>query len=325
MKHGKSTNALMKHIRQDHHISINGSKEKKQLLNMGYYHGYKAVKFVKERNQELNLTKFSEVSAIYEYDTNLKTLLYPCLIKIETAIKNRTINYLVDKKDCGIEDIYKNILIDYKLQKKESKHKKYLKKKLQFRKKMDENISYHYGRNTTPISYYLHNSKPIPVWAYFEIITLGELSNFIDCMSLDSRKDLSTTIGINNDSLDQNGRMMVNTLTTLTGLRNATMHNSMIFDCRFNNSDTSKQVKQFYEHETKIKNIDFNYLIDFFIVVIFLLKNIDTPKRDLKKIVRDFKKNQKDLYDSLNFKEYSKITGTETAKKINNLLVYIES
>lgn len=44
---GKTTVALMRHIRKNHKIHINGSKDKKDLLNMGYYHGYKRYRFIK--------------------------------------------------------------------------------------------------------------------------------------------------------------------------------------------------------------------------------------------------------------------------------------
>ena len=42
---GKSTDALMRHIRDDHGIMINGSGDKKKLIEMGYYHGYKAYRY----------------------------------------------------------------------------------------------------------------------------------------------------------------------------------------------------------------------------------------------------------------------------------------
>jgi len=37
----RTTNALMKYLREKHNISIEGTKDKKNLRNIGYYHGYK--------------------------------------------------------------------------------------------------------------------------------------------------------------------------------------------------------------------------------------------------------------------------------------------
>ena len=44
-KRGKSFDSLMRHIRNSHNIEIKGSEDKKRLVNIGYYHGYKGYKF----------------------------------------------------------------------------------------------------------------------------------------------------------------------------------------------------------------------------------------------------------------------------------------
>ena len=40
----KTTDALMRHLR-DSGITINGGKQKRQLINTGYFHGYKGYRF----------------------------------------------------------------------------------------------------------------------------------------------------------------------------------------------------------------------------------------------------------------------------------------
>lgn len=42
----KTTNGLMKYLRERKHILIKGSNQKKQLLNMGYYHAYKGYRYI---------------------------------------------------------------------------------------------------------------------------------------------------------------------------------------------------------------------------------------------------------------------------------------
>ena len=39
----KTTNSLMKYLRDNHNIKIFGSKDKQNLINYGYYHGYKGL------------------------------------------------------------------------------------------------------------------------------------------------------------------------------------------------------------------------------------------------------------------------------------------
>ena len=41
MNHIKSINGLMKYLRQEHQLQIGGTKDKRRLKNVGYYHGYK--------------------------------------------------------------------------------------------------------------------------------------------------------------------------------------------------------------------------------------------------------------------------------------------
>ena len=40
----KSTDGLMRHLR-DNGIAISGSSQKQQLINTGYFHGYKGYRF----------------------------------------------------------------------------------------------------------------------------------------------------------------------------------------------------------------------------------------------------------------------------------------
>lgn len=41
----KSTDALMRHLRNNG-IAISGSSQKRQLINTGYFHGYKGYRFL---------------------------------------------------------------------------------------------------------------------------------------------------------------------------------------------------------------------------------------------------------------------------------------
>ena len=41
----KTTDGLMRHLRENG-VQINGSKQKRQLINTGYYHGYKGYRFL---------------------------------------------------------------------------------------------------------------------------------------------------------------------------------------------------------------------------------------------------------------------------------------
>ena len=71
----KSPDALMRHLR-DNGISISGSSQKQQLINTGYFHGYKGYRFFVSSSNRLPFTSYNEINATIQYDINLKSLLY---------------------------------------------------------------------------------------------------------------------------------------------------------------------------------------------------------------------------------------------------------
>ena len=83
----KTTDGLMRHLR-DNGIAISGSAQKRQLINTGYYHGYKGYRFFKSAGNRLPFTSYQELYATIEYDAALKSLFYGKMIFIETAVKN---------------------------------------------------------------------------------------------------------------------------------------------------------------------------------------------------------------------------------------------
>ena len=83
----KSTDALMRHLRGNG-IAISGSLQKQQLINTGYFHGYKGYRFFVQSNHRLPFVSYNEINATIQYDTKLKSLLYDKVMFIETALKN---------------------------------------------------------------------------------------------------------------------------------------------------------------------------------------------------------------------------------------------
>lgn len=73
----KTINSLMKYLREKHNISIDGTKDKKNLRNIGYYHGYKGYRYINNPQNMIDLTNFDQIVSIVEFDSKLKSLLYP--------------------------------------------------------------------------------------------------------------------------------------------------------------------------------------------------------------------------------------------------------
>lgn len=154
---GKTTNGLMRHLRDKHRIEISGSKQKKDLLNIGYYHGYKGYRFIGQANHQIPYTNFDEVVGVYDFDTNLKTILYPRIMFIETAIKNYTLNTLIGIGPVDFDFVFSHLLNDYKKENTgNSKYRDKMKKRLDLRNKINQQISYNYSEQKAVISHFFH-------------------------------------------------------------------------------------------------------------------------------------------------------------------------
>lgn len=94
-KHPKTTDSLMRYLRDQKGIAINGSFQKRKLMNIGYYHGYKGYRYINKATNVIPYTSFDELTAVYEFDSQLKALFYPFVMQIETALKNYVLETVV--------------------------------------------------------------------------------------------------------------------------------------------------------------------------------------------------------------------------------------
>lgn len=324
MVKGKTINGLMRHLRDQHGITINGSKNKKELLNMGYYHGYKGYRFIGKSENKIPYTNFDEVVAVYEFDTNLKTIFYPRIMFIETALKNYTLNTLIGLGPVDFDFVFSHLLNDYK--KENTGNKKYrekMKKRLELRNKIYETISYNYSEQKAVIQHFFHTNQPIPLWAIFEVINLGVFGFFIQCLNKDTRIAIAEDLQVHTTSHNQNGRIVEDIIFLIKELRNAVAHNSVVFDCRFKNSKPPARLKEYLQSETRIANITFESIADYFIIVIFLLKKLGMSKTELRKIIRNFQNESETLRSKIPIPIHTSIMGSDFRNKMNRLSNYI--
>ena len=110
----KKTDALMRHLR-DSGIAIYGPKQKRQLINTGYFHGYKGYRFHNNPANTYAFNSFDEVQAIYDFDMAIKTMFYPEIMFLETAFKNYVLEVILeDAESKRFANIYAKLLTDYK-------------------------------------------------------------------------------------------------------------------------------------------------------------------------------------------------------------------
>jgi|SRR5690625_56101 len=291
---------------------------------MGYFHGYKGYGFIKSSSNKIQFTNFNELIAIYQFDAELKTLFYPNIMLIETALKNYTLDTIIDYGSADFDYIFINLLNDYKKHSAgNSKYKKKMKRRLELKDKIHSAISYNYIKNKPVIQHYFHSNKPVPLWAIFEVITFGEFGNFIHCLNEGVRIKIAKDMDLHNTSSNQNGRIIEDIIFLLTDLRNAVAHNGVVFDCRYKRSEQPSRLIQYIQSETKVSNVKFENIIDYLIIQIYLLKKFGMSKTKLKRLVRRFQREAELLRKEIPIAVYSSIMGSDLRNKIQEIKEFI--
>ncbi|MGI2253648.1 Abi family protein [Staphylococcus cohnii] len=324
-KKPKTTDGLMRHIRNNKDIGINGSKQKRQLRNIGYFHGYKGYSFFQEKDNELHFNDFSEVVALYEFDSNIKTLFYKHVMFAETAIKNRLLEIIYVHSGTELEKLFDNVLTDYKKHTvRSTKYKEKFKQTMKLRNDIYEKI--HSNFNTKPfINHFIYNDRPVPLYAVFELFTLGNLVFFTRCMNSTLKLQIITDLGLYHSSFDKNDRLIGDLIDCLKGLRNAIAHNGVLFDCRFKESNVGKQLTEYFNIKMKVKYIHFNRIVDYLAVIVLIISSLGYNKTELRKVVKSFELHLNELRQNLNVSTYDKIIGTDVRSKLKQINQYINN
>ena len=181
----KSIDGLMRYMRVEKHISIAGSAQKRKLRNMGYYHGYKGYRFIGKSSNSIPYTDFKELVAIYDFDMRLKSLLYPQLMFIETALKNYVLEEILKESNSdNFNYIYTKLLTDYtRFTPGSDKQKNAIKQRLAVRDRVYSALTREYGNKKEVVQHFYHKDTSVPIWAIFEVLTLGEFGNFYSCLN----------------------------------------------------------------------------------------------------------------------------------------------
>ncbi len=290
----KSIDGLMRHLRNNG-IAISGSAQKRLLVNTGYYHGYKGYRFFKISSTRLPFVSYAEVYATIEYDTALKSLLYGKMMFIETAVKSVALETILARANSeSIQVMYDKVISGYKnspVNATEDQRKKLQQNKLNLQNLIQSSLSKAYKKNNPKITHFYNNVgySDVPLWALFEILTMGDFGYLLSCLTFDVRNDISKKLGLNL-ACDTDRQLVYKYIYTLKDLRNAIAHNSVVFDTRFRNIDPTKAMKQCLINEIGLPYVNFKTIGDYIILMCYYLKLLHVPKTELKTFVREFEK-----------------------------------
>lgn len=300
----KKTDALMRHLRESG-ISIQGAKQKRQLINTGYFHGYKGYRFFRNSQRRLPFTSYDEVYATIQYDSDLKSLLYGKMMYIETAVKNIALeSILVNSNSESIQDMYDRVVSGYNNAPTGATpeiKRRLQQNKLNLQYSIQASLANAYKKNNPKIAHFYNNVgyADVPIWALFEIMTLGDFGYLLSCLTYNVRDDISKRLSLN-VSCDTNRELIYKYIYTLKDLRNAIAHNAVVFDTRFRNIDPNNAMKQCLRLEIGLPYVNFKTIGDYIILMCYYLKMLKVPKSDIKSFIKEFEKITNKYISSVN-------------------------
>lgn len=304
--------ALMKHMKDNQKIEINETTDKYTLMRIGYYHGVKGYRFYRDSTNFIQYDSFTEVCSVIEFDEELKATLYSPIMQLEAAIKSyscdRIVNYVCSSNFSDLFDKgFDNTL--------SARSKKY-----RTRDNVYASLTKRY--EVSPIiKHYYNQDKPVPMWAIFEELMLGDLSRVIDALNPDLKLSISEALGITK-RFNTKGALLPQVLYAIKDLRNAIAHNKVIFDGRYIEFKKRNSLKTMLENETHIPNINFDCLIDDVILICFLMYNFSFPKPQIIEMYNRIEKSVSKLKVKLPNRLFQQISG-RTIQKLPSLKNYV--
>lgn len=334
----KTTDDLMSYLREQKNIAIDGDVQKRQLMNMGYYHGYKGYRYINKPSNLISYSNFNELLAIYEFDAQIKSLFYPFVMKLETAFKNYVLETIVAQANSdNFIEIYNTLLDNYKEYSTSSKvfvddnqradaerkYKDKIKKRLELRNQIYKVQTKAFDEDNKIVKHYFYKDANLPIWAIFELLNLGNFGVFVSCLNLNCRRNISKNIGIR-ASDDSNGVMVQNFIYAVKDLRNAIAHNDVVFDTRFKKSKINSAVSKTILNTTGVANINFETITDYLVFIVYLLSLFHFSKEEQKNLIDSFKNSTETLRKKIPINVYNQIILTNNNKKIEKLKKYVQ-
>lgn len=143
-------------------------------------------------------------------------------------------------------------------------------------------------------------------------------------MNLKCRAEISKRVGVSQK--DDNGAMMPQRLIYATrDLRNAIAHNDVVFDARFRTGKIHGQVGNTISNATGVKNLTFDTITDYIVLIVYQQKLLGVPKTEMKKLLIDYTEYVEQLRERIPTNVFNQIIYPDNKKKINRLREYISS
>ncbi len=311
----KSLNALMRHMRDHAGITIGGSAEKAALAQVGYFHGYKGYRYSGDPTRRIPLASFKELRAVIDFDTALKTLFYPVLMKTEMTMKNLALVELMEGAgSSSLADLY-DLMPGGTWERQ--------KRKLEVMHECNNVLLGCYkGQNQIICHYYDSQTGKVPTWALMEVLTLGQFGKLLQEMSDRTLSAIAGRWGLRRND----GNLVPHIVHRVTDLRNAVAHNGVIFDTRFAPRPAPKWLYDWLKRDLAFAgDIDFGSITDYLLLAGYLARCLGSPKRDLYVLVRQYRGLTDSLRGGVSGRVFDMIVHTDNRAKIDHLEGWMRS
>ncbi len=316
-----SLNDLAVHLKNKHNLPVQ-SNQIQDLRNIGYYHGYKGYRFIRKAGNLINFTAFGQIVDLNNFDMQIKGLFYPNLMFIENALKSYVLEAtLAECQSEKLNDVYKKGLTYYsEFSAGTPPYKKEFKRRMELEMKISNALIRDYMADKAIEAHFYNQDKEIPIWAAFESLTLGEFGTFFACSNKTIRNNVSSLLNLPTN-LNSDSFLLKEIIFSLKDLRNSIAHNGIIFDTRFATSKVPNRIKRLIENEMKLNQIDFNYIVSYIALIVFLLKQMGENRR-AKSFINEYVKLQ-NMLKRLPANTSIKIFGSQDAAVVTAMLKYV--
>ena len=316
-----SLDDLAVHLKNKHNLPVQNNQIQ-DLRNIGYYHGYKGYRFIRKAGNLINFTAFGQIVDLNNFDMQLKGLFYPNLMFIENALKSYVLEAtLAECQSEKLNDVYKKGLTYYsEFSAGTPPYKKEFKRRMELEMKISNALIRDYMSDKAIEVHFYNQDKEIPIWAAFESLTLGEFGTFFACSNKTIRNNVSTLLNLPTN-LNSDSFLLKEIIFSLKDLRNSIAHNGIIFDTRFATSKVPNRIKRLIENEMKLNQIDFNYIVSYIALIVFLLKQMGENRR-AKSFINEYVKLQ-NMLKRLPANTSIKIFGSQDSAVVAAMLKYV--
>ena len=192
-----------------------------------------------------------------------------------------------------------------------------------FKKEFEDLYVFYNHKSRDVIGHFRDADKDIPIWAIFEVMTLGNFGSFYECLDRRVKTAIVRDIGMP-FNLDSEQRLK-DMIFTLKDFRNAIAHNGVVLDVRFQSGSINTGVAQLLKQETCVGKIDFIDITDYVILLAYLMRRTGFTKTECKQLVAGYEAILERYRSELPINIYSKLIKTSTRGKLTALRQFVSN